>query len=64
MFLGFEDIKFYNYVEEKGKGGKNKHVNTTIIKNDVIRNMFSQKKNENPKSMISNISNSIIRELN
>lgn len=64
MFLGFEDIEFYNYVEEKGKGGKNKHVNTTIIKNDVIRNMFSQKKNENPKSMISNISNSIIRELN
>ena len=64
IFLGFENIEFYNYVEEKGKGGKKKHANTTIVKTEVIKPMFLYRKQLKATAKISEIANSIINELN
>jgi len=64
-FLEFEDVKFNDndYIAEKRKAATSRHLNTTMIKNDVIQNMFNHKRNEKPQSPVSDIINLIIKEL-
>lgn len=65
-FLEFEDMEF-DYtanIEEKRKGGKARHRDTTIIKTKIVKVMFLHKKQENESSKVSEIANSIITELN
>lgn len=66
VFAGFEgvDLADDHYKDEKSRGGINRHKNTNIIKNNIIKPIFLAKRQGGPKRRISEISSSIIKELN
>lgn len=60
----FEGIEFSNTIDMQSKCGKARHNDTTVIKTDIIKPMFLYKKQTNENAKVSDISNSIIKELN
>ncbi len=63
-FIEFEGVEFSNTTDMQSQGGKARHSDTTIIKAEVIKPMFLHRKQANENAKVSEISGSIIKELN